>query len=657
MITQPSQTITVTDGSKTATSSAITVNPPASKLVYTTGTQQSLGIDSLSSVITVQRQDLNSNPVSAGNTNVGLTSTSSNYKFYSDVQGTQEVTQITIVDGSDSADCYYKDSSAGTPTLTASSAGLSSITTTFTISAGVASKLAVSGFPNPTTAGIAGTVTVTAQDQNGNTDQNYVGTVQFTSSDAQVVLPADYTFLSSDHGVKSFSVTLKTAGTQSITATDSVTQSITGSQTNIQVNAAGASQLIFTAGKDQTVEIGTMSTVITVQRQDAYGNPTTSGGLSVTLHTTSGGGAFYLHNTDTTPLSPSIVTIANGFSSTDFYYKDSIRGTPTIATVTGLTEATTTFNIEHHVSITITSNPVGSGFATVDGNAITTPQTFNWLEGSSHTVAAAGTVSGGTGIQYVWTSWSDSGAASHTYIVPVSTATVTAVYKTQYQISFAVNPSGSGSTIPTGTNVWEDSGSLSISATPLSGYTFSSWSATAGITITNPSSVSTTVTLNSPGTITATFTAVSRKTIFSDDFENGWKSQWTRDNTYSSIVNSQSHSTSHSARITASNGGGTQGYIQLDISTTGSTSVQLSYWRMYTHSQSGATLIIEWRPGTSGTWTNLETLSSSTAWGQSSTFTLTGADNLSTIEIRYRLNGGRSNDFGYIDDVLITGLS
>jgi hypothetical protein len=430
LLTQPSQTITVTDGSKSTTSSAITVNPPASKLVYTAGTLQSLGIDSLSSVITVQRQDLNGNVVSAGTTNVGLTSSSSNYKFYSDALGTQEITQITIVDGSDSADFYYRDSSAGTPTLTASSAGLSSITTTFTISAGAASKLAVSGFPNPTTAGIAGTVTVTAQDQYGNTVPSYTGTVQFTSSDSQAALPTDYTFLSTDNGVKTFSVTLKTAGIQSITATDSVTQSITGSQTNIQVNAAGASQLIFTAGKDQTVEIGTMSTIITVQRQDAYGNPTTSGGLSVTLHTTSGGGAFYLHDTDTTPLTPSIVTIANGFSSTDFYYKDTVRGTPTINTVTGLTEDTTIFNIEHHVSITITSNPVGSGFATVDGNTITTPQTFSWLEGSTHTIAATGTVSGGTGILYVWTNWSDSGAQSHTYTVPASSATVTANYNT-----------------------------------------------------------------------------------------------------------------------------------------------------------------------------------------------------------------------------------
>ena len=51
----------------------------------------------------------------------------------------------------------------------------------------------------------------------------YTGTVHFTSSDAQAGLPANYTFTGGDAGTHVFSVTLKTAGTQSITATDTVT--------------------------------------------------------------------------------------------------------------------------------------------------------------------------------------------------------------------------------------------------------------------------------------------------------------------------------------------------------------------------------------------------------------------------------------------------
>src|SRR5207244_1832539 len=73
-----------------------------------------------------------------------------------------------------------------------------------------------------------------AKDAFGNTAAGYAGTVHFTSSDAQAVLPADSTLTK---GVGTFSATLKTAGTQSITATDTVTSSITGTQSGIVVTA------------------------------------------------------------------------------------------------------------------------------------------------------------------------------------------------------------------------------------------------------------------------------------------------------------------------------------------------------------------------------------------------------------------------------------
>ena len=47
-------------------------------------------------------------------------------------------------------------------------------------------------------------VTVTAQDAYGNTATGYTGTVHFTSSDGQAVLPADYTFAAGDNGTHTF---------------------------------------------------------------------------------------------------------------------------------------------------------------------------------------------------------------------------------------------------------------------------------------------------------------------------------------------------------------------------------------------------------------------------------------------------------------------
>ena len=59
------------------------------------------------------------------------------------------------------------------------------------------------------------------------------------------MLPSNYTFVAGDSGVHTFTTTvLKTAGSQTITATDTSTSSITGSAT-VTVSPAAASQLAF----------------------------------------------------------------------------------------------------------------------------------------------------------------------------------------------------------------------------------------------------------------------------------------------------------------------------------------------------------------------------------------------------------------------------
>jgi hypothetical protein len=96
-------------------------------------------------------------------------------------------------------------------------------------------SLTVSGFPSTTDPGIAHSLTVTATRPSVGTDTDYRGTVHFTSSDPAAVLPSDYTFTASDAGVHSFNVTLSSFGLQSLTATDTVSPSTTGSQTGIFV--------------------------------------------------------------------------------------------------------------------------------------------------------------------------------------------------------------------------------------------------------------------------------------------------------------------------------------------------------------------------------------------------------------------------------------
>src|SRR5262249_37978885 len=107
----------------------------------------------------------------------------------------------------------------------------------------------------------------------GSINTGYWGTVHFTSSDPQADLPADYTFSAADQGVHSFSATLKTAGSQSITTADTVVPAVTGTQTGITVNPAAASRLTV-AGFPSPVTAGVAGT-FTVTAWDAYGNQAT----------------------------------------------------------------------------------------------------------------------------------------------------------------------------------------------------------------------------------------------------------------------------------------------------------------------------------------------------------------------------------------------
>jgi hypothetical protein len=82
----------------------------------------------------------------------------------------------------------------------------------------VATHFSVTSANATPAAGTAFNITVTALDASGQMVATYSGTVHFTSTDGQPVFPANATLTS---GTETFSVTLKTAGAQTITATDS----------------------------------------------------------------------------------------------------------------------------------------------------------------------------------------------------------------------------------------------------------------------------------------------------------------------------------------------------------------------------------------------------------------------------------------------------
>jgi hypothetical protein len=123
------------------------------------------------------------------------------------------------------------------------------------------------------TAGTTQSFTVTAYDVYGNVSNVYTGTVLVGSTDIQATVPRAYTFTTADAGVHTFTVTFKTAGSQSLFIRDSVNLSLTSSQTGITITPAAASSMSVTP-LPVTTTAGTVN-VVTVTLRDAYGNMAT----------------------------------------------------------------------------------------------------------------------------------------------------------------------------------------------------------------------------------------------------------------------------------------------------------------------------------------------------------------------------------------------
>ncbi len=157
--------------------------------------------------------------------------------------------------------------------------------------------------PSAATAGTAFNFTVTALDGLNNPMTGYTGTVQFTSTDGTAVLPANTTLI---NGVGTFSATLKTAGSQTITATDTVAAPLTETSGPISV-AASTTGAHFTISAPSAATAGTAFN-FTATALDAFNNTMT--GYTGTVHFTS---------TDPAAVLPANATLTNGvgtFSAT-----------------------------------------------------------------------------------------------------------------------------------------------------------------------------------------------------------------------------------------------------------------------------------------------------------------------------------------------------
>ncbi|HEV3084524.1 MAG TPA: FG-GAP-like repeat-containing protein, partial [Gemmataceae bacterium] len=267
--TAGNQSIAVTDAANNAKSgsAAVTVNAAAVSQLTVTGFPNP-ATAGVSSTFTVAAEDAygNVNPNYAGTVQFSS----------SDPQATA-LPNSALTNGVGTFSITLK--TAGAQSITATDAASSSVTGTdnVTVKAAGATTLVASGFPNSVTAGSVAKITVTAFDPFGNPATGYTGTIQFTSSDMAAGLPANSGLTS---GVGTFNVTLKTAGTQSITATDTVNKNLTATESNITVMAAATGQFVV-AGFPSPVTAGVGGT-FAVTAEDAFGNFTP--GYAGTIH-------------------------------------------------------------------------------------------------------------------------------------------------------------------------------------------------------------------------------------------------------------------------------------------------------------------------------------------------------------------------------------
>jgi hypothetical protein len=228
----------------------------AARLVVSSGTFQGVGI---AFPVTVTARDAYNNDATSYNGVVKFTSSDSQAILPANVAlrngvGIFNVTLRTV----------------GYQSITVTDTVVSSITGSQNdISVNIVSGITfvVSGIPSPSIAGVVQSVTVTAKDVNNIMVTGYSGTVKFTSSDSQAVLPVNVGLI---NGVGSFSVILRTTGIQSVTVTDAFAGSITGTQTGITVNPAGLDH--FSIFVPDTVTAFTTFGGVAITAYDTYNN-------------------------------------------------------------------------------------------------------------------------------------------------------------------------------------------------------------------------------------------------------------------------------------------------------------------------------------------------------------------------------------------------
>ncbi len=331
----------------------ITAGPPA-QLTFLTA-PQTVSAARCSAIATVQVQDAFGNPSTqvAARPLALAAMPAGGFTFYSDPGCTTAVTVATVPLGASSTDFFFSASTVGPVSITVSSTGLTPAQQSESVQPGTAAALAFTTAPQARAAGgCSGVVTVEVRDGPGNPSP-----VTAPTTVALGALPAaGFTFysdlgcttavtqLSIGTGLSSGSFYFRGTLAQPIDVTVTSTGLISATQRET-LTAGPDAALTFTT-PPRIVNAGACSAALTVQTQDAFGNPAPqASSRAVALSAVPAPGfTFYSDVGCTLAVVGSSITTGN--SSSTFY----VRGTTATpedltAQSTGVTSATQTVTV------------------------------------------------------------------------------------------------------------------------------------------------------------------------------------------------------------------------------------------------------------------------------------------------------------------------
>ncbi|HEV8409858.1 MAG TPA: invasin domain 3-containing protein, partial [Gemmatimonadaceae bacterium] len=275
---------------------------------------------------------------------------------------------------------------AGTAyTLTFASGGLASATQSITPTAGAATQLVITG-TGTQTAGVAQTITVTAQDASGNTATTYTGSKSLTFSGANAAPNSTNPTVSATNfgsatsvtftsGVATASMVLVKTETAVVAATDGTVSATGGNRLSVVVSAAAASATTSTESASPTTLSPSTTSTVTVTVKDAFGNIVTGATSASFVPTVSAG-------------SIGTFTCVSGVC-TATYTAPGTAGSPTITVKIGGTNVsgspvTMTVVVITATHLTLTTSAAGAA----SGLAFTTQPVVALQDGSGNTATS-----------------------------------------------------------------------------------------------------------------------------------------------------------------------------------------------------------------------------------------------------------------------------